>query len=281
MTWRWGGDDPLGVYGGGWVPYGYWGPATPRSTLPRKVRDLTFAETVLVSQAILGYAPNQNQLVPGQMAAQQSSGPAPVIAAATDSDGIRFSRLRMSGQGAKARAYQFWDPMQFDHIIDPSLTQKAGWGFIISDLLVPTFDSGNAWAFFGIGNFVTAVDETARFGAWWHTDNTLLKWKSGVYTGTAAPTTTLRETTHDDLTFAATGITQAYRLSIFFDAAAKNIKFYADGVLKDTFTPTVAFAQHSFACHPIYYIIGEASADVSLYRFGGGNPRLLTVVPVD
>ena len=227
---------------------------------------------------MVGYGPDAAQIIPGQRALVASTSPAPTVTTAGDSAGQRFQRVRNSGGGSKQRFFQDRGPTPFHHIVDPTGAQ-AGWSIVLQDLVVPAFASGNAWLFFGLGSFNTATDETSLVGAWWHTDNVTAKWKSGVYDGTGSPSTTLHETTHDNLTFAA--LSDSHRLAIEIEAVTKTINFYANGVLEDTFTPASPLAQMTNCPHFYYYGITEAAADASLYTRGGGNPRILTLVPVD
>lgn len=266
--WRIDGGNPLGR------------PATPRGDFPRKLRDLANGGDVgaiLMGTPVIGMAVNGNTLVPGQHGVTTNTATA---STGGDGAGLHYRRLRRSGGGVKERWFDDWGPVPFHHIVDPTQGQAAC-SIILSDLIVPTFDSGHAWVFFGLGGLNTATDETSWTGVVWKTNYSDLYWTSGLYTGTGTPSTTTHETTHSGLSFNATGVTQAHRLSIELAADTKTINWYANGVLVDSYTPAAALGQFTNCPHMLYYGITNASADCSIYCMGGGNPRALTLVPID
>ena len=73
----------------------------------------------------------------------------------------------------------------------------------------------------------------------------------------------------------------AHRLAIYLDPVAKAVKFYANGALVDSYAPVAPLAEMTNCPHFYYYGITETGADASLYTQGGGNPRLITLVPAD
>ncbi len=279
MGWiEYGPDNPSGRPVMGQRPGFLYGPATPRKDWPRKLRDLLGGlGGIVVGSPALGFTVGGSVLVPGQRGVSTNTAATSV---GGDGAGLHFRRLRRSGGGVKERWFDDWGPVPFHHIVDPTQA-KAGVSLILSDLIVPTFDAGNAWVFFGIGGLNTATDQTSWSGAVWKTNNTDLCWTSGIYTGTGTPSTTLHETKQTGISFSATGAATAYRLAIVLDADTKTIEWYSNGVLVDSYTPSVALTQFSNCPHLLYYGITEAGADCSIYCQGGGNPRLLTLVPLD
>lgn len=251
----------------------------PPRVLPRRVRAMvnerSLEAQLLSGRPLLGYCQHDDVRFIGQRAITTSSAPAPTVTN-TGAVGIGWRSIRRSGGGSKERVFRTWGPFPFHHIVDPT-GAMAGWSIIASDLIRVAFTSGTARAFFGFWSFNTSTDETSRVGAGFWADSTDDRWTSGVYDGTGTPSTTLHQTQHSSLPANATNI----RLSVELNAKDKTVYFYADGVLVDSYTPAAPLAQMTNCPRFGYHLITNAAADCSIRTFGGGNPRIITYVPVD
>lgn len=250
----------------------------PPRILPRKVRglirDRSLDALLLSGQPMLGYSQwDDRKAFDGTRNVTTSSAPAPTVGN-TNAGDIGFRFISRSGGGSKERVFRTWGSFPMHHILDPGGAQ-AGWTIIAQDLVDVVYVSGTAWVFWGFWGFNTSTDETSLTGVGWWASSADDKWTSGVYDGTGTPSTTLHETEHASLPSTTTT-----RLAIELSAEDKAVYFYANGALVDTFTPSAALGQMTNCPTFGYHVITEAAANCSFRHFGGGNPRIITYVPV-
>lgn len=246
-------------------------PTTPSSQVPRKVRDLAkrpLLETVLMAQAVIGL----NAVFTGLYAQRSAETFGVTGGSNVNVSNIRWRQFARSGSGTKDGFGQHFGSATFHHILDPT-GGLARWSLIFHDLIRVDFNSGNGWVAVGFVNANTSNDETTFVGAMWKCSSADGYWRSGVYDGTGT-SNTLHETSHTGLT-----VSTPRRLSVVIDAASKSVLWYADYALVDSFTPSSPIGQMGVIPKLGWYGIANAGATVRFQGNGGGNPRLLVLMP--
>lgn len=252
----------------------HWNTNTPRNQLPRRVRKALFdlGTALMAGQPIFGYTPVSDQKYNAASRGTTAFGVGSLLSNVTVSN-IRWRQTTRNGGASKESWGRHWGPLTFHHILDPT-GGYAGWTWIVQDLLLIAFTSGHSWEFFGSWSFNTANDETSAVGVGFRTNDTDGYWTSSLRDGTGTPSTVVHETALTTVT-----ATVPRRLSVVCDAASKSVLWYADGVLVDSYTPSVALSAMTNIPNLGYFGITETGAEARFRHFGGGNPRVLTLVP--
>lgn len=253
----------------------HWNVETPRKDLPRRIaRHLrSLGELLMLGQPVMGYTPVSDQKLITQSRTHTAFGVAAGLSN-VNLGNINYRQTTRNGGASKESWGRHWGPLPFHHILDPT-GAYAGWTVIFQDLVLIAFTSGNSWEFFGSFSFNMANDETSLVGVGWRTNNTDGYWTSTLRDGTGTPSTVVHET-------ALTAVTSTVkrRLSTVLNAETKSVEWYADGVLVDSYTPTVALSEMTNCPNFGYFGITATGAEGRFRHFGGGNPRVLTLVPV-
>lgn len=224
----------------------------------------------MFGQPIIGMSAWDNrEHVPGQINISTAGTMANVSAG-----GIAYRRFTRIGPGAATQDYFHWGLMSIHGYLDPAGPQ-LGQALVAQDFVDVDPAAGNSDYWFGWWNFNTSADPTSFVGVAWFADRSTGNWTAIVKDGTATPSNSLHSY---DSGYART---TTCRLGIVLDGNDHTAAFYYNGVNVSTYTPSALPAQ--FGTAGTYFgfaMITAAGATGRFDVFGGGNPRLLTIVEV-
>lgn len=250
-----------------------WTPETPRTALPRGVKAGLLAGSVgLYGERLIGMtAWGSQEMVWGQLANAQTGS----LAINLTNGGIGFRRFLRSSPASNTQDHSRWGLMSIHGYLDPAGPQ-LGQALIAQDLCY-TSTTGTATYYFGWWNFNTSADPTSFVGVGWVGDPATGTWWAKVSDGTATPSNALHS--YDS----GVAITAHSRLAIVLDGNDHTAGFYMNGVLVSTYAPSTVPAQ--FGAAGVYFgygmiTAGGGTSTGTMGLFGGGNPRLLSLVEV-
>jgi hypothetical protein len=254
-----------GAYG---MAKGMWDPATPRNAWPRKIKASIIGGVLGVyGQPLIGMAAwDRRELVPGQINVAAAGSWANVSDLQT-----AYSRNTRAAPVAATEDYVRWGQQSIHGYLDPA-GPALGQALIAQDYFYTDPAVGVSWYAFGWGVCNTAADSTSFSGIAWVADPTTGHWLAVVNEGTGTPSTSLH--LYDS---GKERIAQA-RLGIVLDGTSHTVGFYDNVNLVSTWTPTVVPAQFGAGAYFGYFQITAAGATSRFNIFGGGNPRLLSIV---
>lgn len=248
-----------------------WDPATPRSAWPRGVKAKLLAGSVgLYGERIIGMtAWGANEMVLGQL-----------VATVTGSAGVNltnnnvgFRRFQRATPASATQDHYHWGIHSIHGYLDPTGPQ-LGQALVAQDLCYATV-SGTVSFLFGWWNTNTSANLSSFVGVAWVGDTATGTWWARVADGTGTPSRVLHSFD------SGKSVLSRWRLGIVLDGNTKMVGFYVDGVLVSAFLASAAPDRFGTAGVLFGYgMITAASSTGTMGIFGGGNPRLLSLVEV-